>query len=149
MLGSVKKPAKKARPSTGRITISVRVSRETRDRLSRAMVQTSRNLSDYIELALTDRFQKDGIHWRTLTILKGSSSCSLTKILLLCLPLVWEGTEKLRSRLTPKKLWLIEKKLTPKSGWFSWNAFRNTFAVTMKISPMSSIFGAISRVIEP
>jgi hypothetical protein len=62
MLGSVKKPAKKARPSTGRITISVRVSRETRDRLSRAMVQTSRNLSDYIELALTDRFQKDGIH---------------------------------------------------------------------------------------
>jgi len=49
-------------------------SRETRDRLSRAMVQTSRNLSDYIELALTDRFQKDGIHWRTLTITKGSSS---------------------------------------------------------------------------
>ena len=62
MLRVVKKPAKKARPSTGRITISERVSRETRDRLARAMVQTSRNLSDYIELALSERFQKDGIY---------------------------------------------------------------------------------------
>jgi hypothetical protein len=61
MLGRVKKPTKKARPSTGRITISVRVSPEIRDRLARAMVQTKRGLSDYIELALGDRFQKDKI----------------------------------------------------------------------------------------
>ena len=42
-------------------TFSVRLSAQTKARLNRALEQTKRGFSDYIELALIDRLNKDKI----------------------------------------------------------------------------------------
>jgi predicted DNA-binding protein len=52
---------KRGRPKLDKETFSVRLSAETKGKLDKAMEQTSRGFSDYIELALKDRFKKDGI----------------------------------------------------------------------------------------
>jgi predicted DNA-binding protein len=52
---------KRGRPKSDKKTFSVRLSAETQEKLDKAIAETSRGFSDYIELALKDRFKKDGI----------------------------------------------------------------------------------------
>lgn len=56
------KPEKRrGRPKLDKETFSVRLGADTKARLDRATEQTKRGFSDYIELALLDRFLKDKI----------------------------------------------------------------------------------------
>ena len=52
---------KRGRPKSGKETFSVRLSAEIKKKLDKAIEETSRGFSDYIELALKYRFKKDGI----------------------------------------------------------------------------------------
>jgi hypothetical protein len=52
---------KRGRPKLDKETFSVRLGVETKKKLDKAIEETSRGFSDYIELALKDRFKKDGI----------------------------------------------------------------------------------------
>jgi len=57
-----RKPEKRrGRPKLDKETFSVRLSAQTKARLNRALEQTKRGFSDYIELALIDRLNKDKI----------------------------------------------------------------------------------------